>query len=400
MPEYDYNVKVVLIGDNAEGKAYLASKFCKNFFATDYKFTIGISFYSKTLIALGKTMKLQLWELGNDEIFKPHVPFYYRGALGAIIISDRSNFDFQYNLEENIQMVIEQIGDIPIMLFTFNADSEEFQAVFGMKTMMTANNYRSLTISNISSKPIQNPEEIFNKIGNYIIKRLNSTPPPRATKPPHSSNLRSRRAEFIINKYLKLRLESGHTNLYVGEKLFRQCKYLLLNIPVSRINNYDEIESIDEAAEKLDHSMERGKQKKYHLSPDIEFWGHCSNLQVWYENNYDTRILHSNLSFPLLEALVKVGDPLAKKVFKEEIALRFANGYPSVVQHIVNQDYLKYFNKEELDTLLDDQNFIKNLPRWFNDIKDIPKWLSKKIKSKINYLECPLSYNLHFHSNG
>ncbi|GAG78064.1 unnamed protein product, partial [marine sediment metagenome] len=110
---------------------------------------------------------------------------------------------------------------------------------------------------------------------------------------------------------------------------------------------------------------------------------------MWYENDYDSRILHRNLAFPLLNALVKVGDPLAKKVFKEEIALRLASGYPSVVQHLINQDYLKYLNKEEINSLLEDRNFIKNLQKWFNDFRDIPKWLSKRIKAKLNDLKCP-----------
>ena len=112
------------------------------------------------------------------------------------------------------------------------------------------------------------------------------------------------------------------------------------------------------------------------------------NLQVWNENKYDSRILHSNLAFPLLRALVKLGDPLAKKVIKEEIAQRLASGYPSVVKYLINQGYLEYLNEEELDTLLDDRNFIKNLPNWYNDFKDIPKGLSKRIKAKLDDLKC------------
>jgi hypothetical protein len=159
-----------------------------------------------------------------------------------------------------------------------------------------------------------------------------------------------------------------------------------LDIPVGRTEDYAEIDSIDEAAERLNRSMERGKPRKYYISPDIEFWGHCSNLQVWYENNYDTRILHSNLAFPLLTALVKAGDPLANKVFREEIALRLASGYPSVVQHLINENYLKYLKKEEIDCILEDKDFIRNLPKWFNDFEDIPKWLSKRIKGKLKHI--------------
>ncbi|MBA7513595.1 hypothetical protein ES705_05611 [subsurface metagenome] len=304
--------------------------------------------------------------------------------MGAIIIFDISKSNFRDNLDDTIQMIREQIGDISIVLLTFNPHSEEIQAVSGVEVMLTADNYNDSAFTEISSKPNQNPEVIFNKLAEHIIERCAISPPPRPLGRP-----RSTRTEFIINKYLKLRLEYGNTNIYVGGRLFKQCKYLLLDIPITNATDYNEIDSIDEAAEKLDRSMERGQPRKYHLSPDIEFWGHCSNLQVWYENDYDSRILHRNLAFPLLSALVKVGDPLAKKIFKEEIALRLASGYSSVVQHLINQDYLKYLNKEEINSLLEDRNFIKNLPKWFNDFRDIPKWLSKRIKAKLNDLKCP-----------
>ena len=121
--------------------------------------------------------------------------------------------------------------------------------------------------------------------------------------------------EFEINKYLKLKLEAGRTNIYVKGRKFRQCMYLLLNIPVDRIEDYDEIESIDEAAEILDRSREGHHHIGGRITPEEEFQGHCSNIQVWAENSYDTRILHRNLAFPLLKRLSEVGDQWQKKCF-------------------------------------------------------------------------------------
>ena len=382
--DYDYLLKVIVTGDDIEGTTYLTSKYSKSFFTEDYKMTIGVDFHVKSLSALGKTIKMHLWKLECKKRFKSLAPVYYRGSVGAIIISNISKSNFRYDLEYNIQMIKEQAGDVPIVILTFDSHSEEFQAVSGVEAMITADNYNNLTFSESSQKPIQNPEVIFNRLGEHIIKRYEISPPPRPLKRP-----RSTRTEFIINKYLNLRLEYGNTNIYVGGRLFKQCKYLLLDIPVNNTKNYSEIDSIDEVAEKLDHSMERGKPRKYHISPDIEFWGHCSNLQVWYENNYDTRILHSNLAFPLLTALAKEGDPLAKKVFKKEIALRLASGYPSVVKYLINENYLQHFNKEELDSLLEDFNFIRNLSKWFNYFNDIPKWLSKRINVMLKEIRCP-----------
>jgi len=165
--------------------------------------------------------------------------------------------------------------------------------------------------------------------------------------------------EFKINQYISLKLEDGRkgkeTVIYVDGKRFNQCKFLLLDIPVDKIKLFDEIESVDEASERLDRSLEKGsKLKGPFIPPEIEFWGHCSNLQVWFENDYNTRLIHSNLAFPLLEKLTEVGDPSAKKVFKEEIAKRFLSGHLPVMEYLRYQGYMDYLNEEETEYLLDE----------------------------------------------
>lgn len=164
---------------------------------------------------------------------------------------------------------------------------------------------------------------------------------------------------FKVNQYISLKLEDGkkgkETVIYVDGKRFNQCKFLLLNIPVDKIKSFDEIDSVDEASERLDRSLEKGsKLKGPFIPPEIEFWGHCSNLQVWFENDYNTRLIHSNLAFPLLKKLTKVGDPLAKKVFKEEIAKRFLCGYLPVMEYLRYQNYMNYLNEEEMEYVLDE----------------------------------------------
>ena len=160
--------------------------------------------------------------------------------------------------------------------------------------------------------------------------------------------------EFKINQYLKLKLEGGRTNIYVNNRRFIQCMYLLLNIPVDRIEEYDEIKSIDEAAVKLNRSMERNHHK---VPPETEFWGHCSNIQAWADNEYDTRILHRNLAFPLLKALVDAGDPIANRKFKEEIALRYATGHPTVIRFLTQNGFLHYLTEDEFESILIDIDF-------------------------------------------
>ena len=172
--------------------------------------------------------------------------------------------------------------------------------------------------------------------------------------------------KFRVNQYIELKLEGERTQIYVNGVKFRQCKFLLLEFPVEKISNLDDIGSIDEAVERFKNNEKRWVVYNHHtkiIPSGVEFFGHCSNIQAWAENDYDTRILHSNISFPLLKKLTDVGDPVAKKVFRNEIAKRFSSGSLSVMLYLIEEGYLNYYNDEELKFLLKDFNF--------NKIKDL-----------------------------
>ncbi|KKL86420.1 hypothetical protein LCGC14_1944930 [marine sediment metagenome] len=150
--------------------------------------------------------------------------------------------------------------------------------------------------------------------------------------------------EFKVNSYITLKLEYDETVIFINKEEFKQCSYILINIQKDKLIDFEEINSIDEANE-----LYFKKNSNFiSISPETEFWGHCSNLQVWYENNYDTRILHTNLAFPLLKRLVEVGDFKAKKVFKEEICKRLESGSKKVINFLNEEGYLTYLNHKEV----------------------------------------------------
>lgn len=153
--------------------------------------------------------------------------------------------------------------------------------------------------------------------------------------------------EYQINAYITLKLEFIETVIYVDNKLFIACKSLLLNTTVDGLKDIQFISSIDELEQKLESSTSIFSKREVEISPEVRFWAHCSNIQAWAENNYDSRLLHSNLAFPLLKELVKVGDDVALKVFREEIVKRLESGFPSVVYFLVNEGYTDYISRED-----------------------------------------------------
>lgn len=170
---------------------------------------------------------------------------------------------------------------------------------------------------------------------------------------------------YKINEFITLKLENNQTNIYVKGKLFNQCKYLLLNIPTKKIKNFKKIESIDEAVEvnNLSNALEGGR--RFEITPEEEFVGHCSNMQVWAENDYDTCILHRNLAFPLLQKLSQIGDPIAVKRFKQEILKRLASGHSTVITYLADSGYLNSITDEDYHEIFKNpqKDLIENLTR-------------------------------------
>ncbi|TFG22516.1 MAG: leucine-rich repeat domain-containing protein [Promethearchaeota archaeon] len=155
--------------------------------------------------------------------------------------------------------------------------------------------------------------------------------------------------EFKVNEHIVLRLEDKKTNIYVDGEPFNQCKYVLMRKSVDELKDVlEDIDSVDDLARNLDHSLERVKPKRIDIPPKTRFWVHCSNMQVWAENHYDTRLLHSNLAFPLLKKLAELDDSIAKRVFKAEIKKRFSSGKENVMEFLNINGYLSFLTEEEL----------------------------------------------------
>ncbi len=160
--------------------------------------------------------------------------------------------------------------------------------------------------------------------------------------------------KFRINEYITLKLERKKTIIFIGGKRFNQCKSLFfLNLLNSESQR--EIKSVDDI---IDNDMDEDLlPAELGITPEEEFWGHCSNLQTWCEYDYDTRLLHSSLSFPLLGRLVQLGDSNAKAVFKEEIAIRIKEN-PSLFNRLYVMGIFESFTKEEIADILKELEII------------------------------------------
>uniref|UniRef100_A0A9I9D609 Ras-related protein RABE1c-like n=1 Tax=Cucumis melo TaxID=3656 RepID=A0A9I9D609_CUCME len=99
--DYDYLIKLLLIGDSGVGKSCLLLRFSDGSFTTSFITTIGIDFKIRTIELDGKRIKLQIWDTAGQERFRTITTAYYRGAMGILLVydvTDESSFNSKYHL--------------------------------------------------------------------------------------------------------------------------------------------------------------------------------------------------------------------------------------------------------------------------------------------------------------
>jgi Ras-related protein Rab-8A len=89
--QYDYLVKLLLIGDSGVGKSSLLIKFAEDRFTNHIMGTIGMDFKVKMLTLGGKRVKLQIWDTAGQERFHTITQQYYRNASAIILVYDVTN---------------------------------------------------------------------------------------------------------------------------------------------------------------------------------------------------------------------------------------------------------------------------------------------------------------------
>lgn len=104
---YDYLIKLLVIGNSGVGKTNMLLKFCENNFMTSHLTTIGIDFKIKTITMGKEKIRLQIWDTAGQQKFKTITQTYYRGAMGIVLtyaMNDRESFEDIENWVKQIKM--------------------------------------------------------------------------------------------------------------------------------------------------------------------------------------------------------------------------------------------------------------------------------------------------------
>lgn len=176
--DYDYLIKLLLIGDSGVGKSCLLLRFAEDSFTSSFITTIGIDFKIKKVLIDGKWVKLQIWDTAGQERFRTITSAYYRGAMGILLVydvTDEASFNNIRNWMKNIE---QHASDNVVKVLVGNKSDmdESKRAVPYSRGQALADEFK-MQFFETSAKANTNVDETFQSVARDIMVRLKDSAP-------------------------------------------------------------------------------------------------------------------------------------------------------------------------------------------------------------------------------
>ena len=165
--EYDYFIKVVVVGKSGVGKSSLMLRFCEGTFNDFHVNTIGVDFRFKTIQVKGKRTKIQIWDTAGQEKFRTISSAYYRGADVVLLVYDITCAQSLEDLKNYWVQEVEKHGlEVPTLVMVGNKeDMSEIREVpkFKEKTypLQYGNLNREAMLYEVSAKTDYGINKVF-----------------------------------------------------------------------------------------------------------------------------------------------------------------------------------------------------------------------------------------------
>ncbi|KAL0491660.1 Ras-related protein Rab [Acrasis kona] len=170
--QYDYLIKLLLIGDSGVGKSCLLLRFSDDTFTTNFITTIGIDFKIRTIELDGKRVKLQIWDTAGQERFRTITTAYYRGAMGILLTYDVTDEQSFQNIRKWMSNIADNAAEnVNKILIGNKCDLVEKKVVDTQRGQQLAESFE-IKFLETSAKNNQNVEEAFFSIARDIKARL------------------------------------------------------------------------------------------------------------------------------------------------------------------------------------------------------------------------------------
>lgn len=148
--------KIVFIGPHGAGKTSLVQAFLYSSFNPNYKATIGVDYFEKTIkVGNSRLIKLQMWDTAGQERFNSLAPSYLRNAKVVVVAANVNDEACVEKTRKWIQMAEEcTVEGTPLVICGTKVDLER-------KSQIQARMFPMHTFAETSATTGQGVENLF-----------------------------------------------------------------------------------------------------------------------------------------------------------------------------------------------------------------------------------------------
>ncbi|EAS02392.1 small guanosine triphosphatase family Ras-related in brain (Rab) family protein (macronuclear) [Tetrahymena thermophila SB210] len=172
--QYDFMVKVVLVGDEGVGKTQISRRIAGLQYNEKHTPTIGVDFKVKTMQVGNNIMKFQVWDTAGIPKYRVSNKAQYSGAAAVIVIFSFNDLQSFESVEKWIQEINFENQDSQIVRVLVG-NKCDFQKEGRYATPMAAEQLakrNNMEYIEVSAKENHNVRELFQLVGQQIYKEL------------------------------------------------------------------------------------------------------------------------------------------------------------------------------------------------------------------------------------
>lgn len=170
--EKRFRFKTVIVGEGGVGKTSLILRFVNDAFKDNYIPTLGVNFMIKDLF---DNIRLIIWDIGGQNVWKAKLPLYLKGADGAIIIFDLTRphtFNAVETWISKIREIVQQ--DLPFIIVGNKNDLAQDRKISPKEVEKFLKHKKVSMYYESSAKTGQNVNEFFEQIAQTLVKHAES----------------------------------------------------------------------------------------------------------------------------------------------------------------------------------------------------------------------------------
>ena len=162
-------VKIIVAGNAGVGKSTLLRRYIDGKFISDMKMTVGVDHFAKELQVSNVRYKMQIWDLGGQDRFRYIVDFALRGAHGALLLFDITNYSSFLSIDKWVQLLRANNKVLPILLVATKWDLQECSVVKNVLIPKILKRNKIRGYIETSSKTGQNVKKVFEKMLSTVL---------------------------------------------------------------------------------------------------------------------------------------------------------------------------------------------------------------------------------------